>query len=209
MSLAKFFVPVVLACVGVVSAAPLEILKVEQDASAHSKNAPAAAPAGGKKAGPAGPTATEVNQNRTIDTWVRNTTGESQTGTVRYWAIGRDMKSSKVSVFDGGEKAVTLKPGVTEMVASDEIKSDYKQRSSFVASGAAKKGAAPAPNAAANQPEGTKVVGFAVQVIKDGKVLDERYSEPTIKKLIGGTDNGTPAPLHSKGGGGEAAPAAN
>ena len=165
-------------------AASLEILKVEQDASAHAKSGAAPAnPSGGKTAG--GPTGVDISQNRTIDVWVRNGNADSQTGTIRYWAIGRDMKTSKVSVFDGGEKPVTLNARATMMVASEPLKTEYKQRSSFVSTGGGKKGSAGTVNPAANQPEGTKMVGFAVQLIREGKVVDERYSDQSIKKLIG------------------------
>ena len=35
-------------------------------------------------------------------------------------------------------------------------------------------------------------------MIRENKVLDEKFSEGSYKKLVGGTDNGTPAPLYSK-----------
>lgn len=178
---------------GVLNAAPIEIVKVEQDSSSSTKKGAAPAAKG------AAAQAVAISQERVLNIYVRNGTQLPAKADVRFWAIGRDMKTGKLAPSGGGEKPVTLKPNATEMVESGEFTSEYKQRSTFVAVGAAKGAKTPAAAPGSNEASGTKVVGYGVQVIVDGKVVDERFSEGSYKKLVGGSDNGTPAPPFNKG----------
>lgn len=169
---------------GAAFASPVEIVKVTQESSEKMKNAQPATPAPAAKAkGPVQPGPVQVDQGRKLDIFVRNTTQESQVATVRYWVIGRDLKTGKAAPMESAEKQVTLKPTAEEKIVTEEVKSEYKQRSVFG-------GKAPA--------EGTKITGYGVQIIREGKVLDEKFSEMSYKKLVGGSDTGVPAPLYSK-----------
>ncbi|MEY2598430.1 MAG: hypothetical protein RLZZ142_689 [Verrucomicrobiota bacterium] len=141
---------------------------------------------------------TAISVTRVLKLEVRNLSEDVQKVTVRYWCIGRDMKTMSLKVMEGDEKSVDLKSrGVAEVV-SDEVKSEYHVKSSFTAAPAAKGKAAPA--AKPPQPAGgLKLMGYGVQVIREGKVLAERFSDPSLKKVVGGGEGDTPAPLYKAG----------
>jgi hypothetical protein len=141
---------------------------------------------------------TAISVTRVLKLEVRNLSEDVQKVTVRYWCIGRDMKTMNLKVMEGDERSVDLKSrGVAEVV-SDEVKSEYQVKSSFPAAPAAKGKAAPV--AKPSQPTGgLKLMGYGVQVIREGKVLAERFSEPSLKKVVGGGEGDTPAPLYQAG----------
>lgn len=182
--------------------------------TAHEKKDSAEGGADAKK--PAAPTAPgaapkPINQEKAVAITLRNASAKPEAGVlVRYWFIGRDMKTMKNALLDGGESTTDLKPGSSIVITSEPTKSTYTQKQVFVPAaaaakpgmgGGAKVGLPPAKQAEAS---GTKISGYAVQVInKEGKVIAESFLESGYKQLIG-SDGNKPGPLFKKP---EAAPA--
>lgn len=156
------------------------------------KNKPPTAP--GRGAGPK-----PIEQNRVLEMTVRNQGSKPESGlTARYWFVGRDAKTSKMILLDGGESQVNLRPNGTEVITSAAVKSTWTPRPTFVQPVAkAVKGGRPAGNAAPPPPKdatGTRISGYAVQIIKDGKVIASDIMDDAIKALIGAVGN-DPGPL--------------
>jgi hypothetical protein len=149
-----------------------------------------------------------MNQEKALRITVRNIGSKAEAGTtVRYWVVGRDMKTMKPAVMDGGETPVNLKPNGTELIVSDAVKSTFSNRGVYVqmSAGGAKPGGGAAGGAAGSKPaeaSGTKIAGYGAQVIKDGKVIAETFTEPGFKKLVGsdGTKPGDTFKPKSEGG---------
>ncbi len=152
-----------------------------------------AAPAG---AAPATTGPKPITQERALSVTIRNDSSKPVPGvTVRYWFIGRDMKTMKAALLDGGEATADLKPNGVDVVVSDPVKSSYTLRQTFIDTGkAGAKPAAAKPAAGAAEAGGTKVAGYGVQVIKDNKVIAESFLEPGYKTLVG-SDGQTPGAL--------------
>ena len=124
-------------------------------------------------------------QEKALSITVRNSSNKPESNlTVRYWYFGRDMKTMKVDVAGGGESSVNLKPNGSEVIVGAGVQSSYTQKSPFIA-----KPGGPKPGmAAAGKPQeagGIKIVGYGVQVIKEGKVIDESFLEAGHKTVVG------------------------
>jgi hypothetical protein len=211
-----------------VHAAPPTIIieKVEMEGSASGKRA-SAAPAQGTQGRPAttAPTAArpvagagpiQMNQSKVLHIWIRNRTrNEQPETTIRYWVCGRDMKTNKAVVLDGGEQL--WKPGPsgskesTKEILTEPISSSYQMKSNYtpvmvggMAGGMAGMrpgmagarpgmpmmqpglaGGMPAASAAPQTSSGVKIIGHAVQIIQFDKIIEESYIEPSLKELVG------------------------
>ena len=184
--------------------------------TAHEKKDPAEGGADAKKpTAPAAPGAAPkpINQEKAIAITLRNASAKPEAGVlVRYWFIGRDMKTMKNTLLDGGESTADLKPSSSTVINSEPTKSSYTQKQIFVQAaakpgmgGGAKGGQPAAPPAKPAEAGGTKISGYAVQVIsKEGKVVAETFLESGYKQLVG-SDGNKPGPLFKKP---EAEPAA-
>jgi hypothetical protein len=121
------------------------------------------------------------NQEKMMVISVRNASKRAENElTVRYWFIGRDMKTMRSLIIDGGEASADLKPNATMNVTSDPVKGTVSR--TMISPGRL----GPAT--------GIKVAGYAVQVIKAGRVIGEAFQEPIYKKLIG-SEGKTPGPF--------------
>lgn len=130
---------------------------------------------------------------------IRNQSSRSENGIlVRYWFVGRDAKTSKMVLLDGGESQINLKPNGTEVLTSEPVKSTWTPRPTFVQpTPKAAKGSKPVANSATPVPKeatGTRISGHAVQLIRDGKVIAADVMDDSIKTLIG-SDGVTPGRL--------------
>jgi hypothetical protein len=134
---------------------------------------------------------------------VRNASGRFEPAvTVRYWIIGKDPKNSKPALLDGGEAQLNLKPNGVEVITSEPVKTTFTPPSVFRQNGA--RPAAPeAPKVApitedgkAVAPTGLRISSYAIQAIRDGKVIAENVQDQGIKKLIG-SEGKNPGPLFS------------
>ena len=140
-----------------------------------------------------------IEQNKMLEITVRNQSSKPEGGiTVRYWFVGRDAKTSKLVLLDGGESQLDLKPNGTELIRSEQVKSTWTPRPAFVQPAArASRGAKPAAASAPPAPKeatGVRISGHAVQLIREGKVIAADIMDDSIKTLIG-TDGTKPGPL--------------
>lgn len=150
----------------------------------------------------AGPGIRPITQHKVLTVTVRNASSRPEQGiTLRYWIIGRDPKTSKPALLDGGEAQLNVKSNGVEVVTSEPVKTTYTPPSVFRQAGAARP-AAPAPKPPAAEegrtvaPTGLRIGGFAIQAVKDGKVVAENVQDSSIKALIG-SDGSKPGPLFS------------
>ena len=95
---------------------------------------------------------------------------------VKYWFIGHAVTEHASKPLVEGERKAALAPRGKETVESEVVSKTYAEEHYDVA----KKGAKPTKVPAS----GEKIVGYAVRVIKDGKVLSEYYSDLAYKPLI-------------------------
>ena len=135
---------------------------------------------------PAGKAAAKgPSREKVLNITVRNSSNKPEANlTVRYWYFGRDMKTMKVDVIGGGESSVNLKPNGSEVIAGAGVRNSYTMKPIFIPKpGAPKPGMAPA--AKPQEAGGIKIVGYGVQVIKEGKVIDESFLEAAHKTVVG------------------------
>lgn len=212
--------------------APVVIEKVEMEggASGHTTTIPVAAATGTARPGagpapaatprsPVGPRAAtsgpiQMKQSKSLHIWLKNRVrAEQPDTTIRYWICGRDMKTSRAVILDGGEEVWKPGPAGTKESAkeiiSSPVSSNYQLRSNYIAAvpmGMARPGARPGgavatpiPTAGtgAQSSEGVKIIGHAVQVIQYDKIISEDYIEPSLKELVGSKGT-TPGPAFQK-----------
>jgi hypothetical protein len=142
-----------------------------------------------------GPGPRPVTQNKLLNVTVRNASAKPEPGiTLRYWIIGRDPKTSKPALLDGGEAQLNIKPNEVKVISSEPVKTTFTPPSVFRQPGAAKP-AAPAPKPPAAEegkavaPTGMRISGFAIQAVKEDKVIAENVQDQSIKVLIGSEGN--------------------
>jgi hypothetical protein len=150
-----------------------------------------------------GPGIRPITQNKVLNVTVRNASAKPEPGvTIRYWIIGRDPKTSKPALLDGGESQLNLKGNGVEVITSKPVTATFPPPAVFKQAGAAKPGApaAPAPKPPAGEegkavaPTGLRIAGFAIQAIREGKVIAENVQDQAIKTLIG-SEGSKPGPL--------------
>lgn len=134
-----------------------------------------------------------TSQEKALKITVKSSKPESGT-VVRYWFVGRDMKSNKVALLDGGEAPASLKGSTDEIIVTKAVKVSSKPKSAFAAKPGAKPGAAPAAPAGGAANDSIKLAGYGVQVIKENAVIAEYFSEPGVKQVIG-SNGKTPGAL--------------
>ena len=116
-------------------------------------------------------TGRDKTQIRSLKITLNNNSAEAFDGlAVKYWFLGREAKEPTVKVLAEGERKSSLIPRGKDLVESESVSKRYTEER--VDRG--KK--VPA--------SGEKISGYAVRVMKDGKVLAEYYSEPSYKTLI-------------------------
>ena len=150
-----------------------------------------------------GPGPPPGTQNKVLNVTVRNASGRPELGvTIRYWIIGRDPKTSKPAMLDGGEAQVNLRSNGTEVITSEPVKTTFTPPSVFRVGGAPRAAAPPLPKSQVGEdgkvvvPTGLRIAGFAIQAVKDGKIISENVQDQGIKALIGSEGN-KPGPLFS------------
>jgi hypothetical protein len=94
------------------------------------------------------------------------------------------MKTMKPLLMDCGEESADLKPNAIVNLTTGAVKSSVSRTMA-------------APGKAV-QVTGVKLVGYAVQVIKGGRVVGDAYQEQVYKKLIG-SEGKTPGPFFKPG----------
>lgn len=194
----KPFCLVLFFCVSVVSTASAVLELTGELVNFRDKREPGEKAPAPMKPGP-GPR--PVTQNKVLTVTVRNASARIEPGiTLRYWIIGRDPKTSKPALLDGGETQLNLRPNGVEVVTSEPVKTTFTPPSVFRQAGAARP-APPAPKPPTEEgkavaPTGMRIAGFAIQAVKDGKVIAENVQDQSIKALIG-SEGTKPGPLFS------------
>jgi len=116
---------------------------------------------------------------------LQNGTKESQTLTLRYWIIGKDTKSNKTSSIAGKDEAVSLNPNETKAIESTDYRDQLRPEQNPKGFGL------PVWT-------GSKITGWGVQLIKDNKVVSEKFSNPSFDKVVGATGTEEPAPAYKR-----------
>ena len=89
-----------------------------------------------------------VTQNKVLNVTVRNASGRPEPGvTIRYWIIGRDPKTSKPALLDGGEAQVNLRSNGIEVITSEPVKTTFTPPSVFRVGGTQRAAPPPPPKA--------------------------------------------------------------
>jgi hypothetical protein len=127
----------------------------------------------------------EVNMSKQLALKVRNTSGEQQKATVRYWLFGRDAKNV-LEVVGGGEVEVSVPAKGSERVEMDPVDFEFKEPKSIqpmrMAGRPAQRTAQPTQKA---EKKGTKYAGFGVQVLRGSEVMASQFSEETYMAKVG------------------------
>ena len=169
------------------AASTIEIENVELANSLHKET--------GQVAGLAGKGRLTRAQEQQLHIRVKNRTNLTQASIiVRYWFIGRNLQTNKAVLMEGGQETISLAArGAGEAakeIITKSVGSNYQEAGMQVPR--LKQGALGATNDA-----GVKIIGHAVQVIQNGKVLSEHFSTSEMKAHIGAQGD-NPAPLFEK-----------
>ena len=123
---------------------------------------------------------------------------------VKYWFFGRSMTDRGVKVLVEGERKVSLAARAKELVESEVVTKSYTEAHNAPVGGnpvrggqGRGQGAVASVKVAAS---GEKIVGHAVRLMNDGKVLAEHFSDVTYKAIIDKPGAAAPAPAANKAG---------
>jgi hypothetical protein len=117
----------------------------------------------------------DKTQIRSLKVQLDNNSAQAFDGlVVKYWFLGHAAADHANKVLAEGERKSSLTPRGREIVESEVVSK------SFVEAHSEAKGKTSTKVPAS----GEKITGYAVRVLKEGKVLAETYSEPSFKDLI-------------------------
>jgi hypothetical protein len=126
-------------------------------------------------------TGSDKTQVRSLNIRLDNNSTQTFDGLlVKYWFFGRDMKTRDVTILKTGERKSTLAPRSKELVESETVSSDYVEEHYEVPKAKGGKAGKPTKVPAS----GAKIMGYAVRVMKDDRVMAEYYSEPSYKERV-------------------------
>lgn len=130
-------------------------------------------------------TASVHHQRKELTATLTNLSREEQKGlTVKWYAFGREVKSNKVVIFSSASNSVTLpaaKAGSDTFTASTTYTPDH----SVVSSSSGRKTSGRSRTSVKKvSGSGTKMLGWGVQVIRDGKVVAEEFQPPGHKASL-------------------------
>ena len=122
-------------------------------------------------------------QEKSLKIFVTNGTAQDIANlTVKYYFFGHGLKEHESEVMEKGERPVSVKARLTEMVETPAVTATAIEKHSTGAGGKSK-GKAKAKSVAAS---GEKLTGYGVQVVGAGKVLADYFSEPSFREIVGG-----------------------
>ncbi len=117
----------------------------------------------------------DKTQIRSLKIQLDNNSAQALDGlVVKYWFIGHPITEHVAKPIAEGERKSSLTPRGKDIVESETVSKHY------VEAHVEKKGKATVKVPAS----GEKIVGYAVRVMKDNKVIAEYYSDPAYKMLI-------------------------
>jgi hypothetical protein len=131
----------------------------------------------------------DKTQVRSLKITLNNNSGEAFDGlVVKYWFLGHALTEHNQKVLSEGERKSSLTPRGKDVVESETISKHYVEAHTAPAKGGKGGAAAKVPAS------GEKITGYAVRVMKEGKVLADYYSEPSYKDLVEKPGAAAPAP---------------
>lgn len=124
---------------------------------------------------------------------------------VKYWFFGRSMTERGVKVLGEGERKVSLAARAKELVESEVVTKSYTEaHNNLVMGGNPVRGGQGGGQGAVQSVKvpasGEKIMGHAVRLMNDGKVVAEHFSDVTYKAIIDKPAAAAPAPAANKAG---------
>jgi len=118
---------------------------------------------------------------------------------VKYWFFGRSMTERGVKVLVEGERKVSLAARAKELVESEVVTKSYTEAHNNLVMGG-QGGGQGAVQSVKVPASGEKIMGHAVRLMNDGKVVAEHFSDVTYKAIIDKPAAAAPAPAANKAG---------
>lgn len=124
---------------------------------------------------------------------------------VKYWFFGRSMTERGVKVLVEGERKVSLAARAKELVESEVVTKSYTEAHNNLVMGGnpvrrGQGGGQGAVQSVKVPASGEKIMGHAVRLMNDGKVVAEHFSDVTYKAIIDKPAAAAPAPAANKAG---------
>ena len=124
---------------------------------------------------------------------------------VKYWFFGRSMTERGVKVLVEGERKVSLAARAKELVESEVVTKSYTEAHNTLVMGGnpvrgGQGGGQGAVQSVKVPASGEKIMGHAVRLMNDGKVVAEHFSDVTYKAIIDKPAAAAPAPAANKAG---------
>ncbi len=129
-----------------------------------------------------------IQQHRSLTIKLTNISSEPVSGlVVKYFFIGHDMKDHKMKVLQHGERKADLPTRKTETVESEEAVNAYTEAHTAMSKskGNSKGKSGNRSSAKKVAASGQKVMGYAVQVFRGGKLEVAEYSADSFKEIVG------------------------
>ena len=115
------------------------------------------------------------HQSKELTATITNLSREEQKGlTVKWYAFGREVKSNRVVIFRSASNSITLPPA---KAGADTFKAatTYTPDHSVVSSSRSRTSGKTRTSVKKVSGSGTKMLGWGVQVMRDGKVVAEEF----------------------------------
>jgi hypothetical protein len=129
-------------------------------------------------------TASVHHQRKELTATITNLSREEQKGlTIKWYAIGREMKGNRVVIFSNASNSMTLGPA---KAGTDIFKAatTYTPDHSVVSSSRSRTSGKTRTSVKKVSGTGTKMLGWGVQVIRDAKVVAEEFQPPGQKASL-------------------------
>jgi len=107
--------------------------------------------------------------------------------TIRYWFFGKSIDGGAEKVMKKGEVAMKLDAGETKKAQSDTVTTTYTEDHYKVEKSKGKssgKGKSSNTKVKKVEGEGSRITGYAVQVIEEGRIAASYYSAPSYEALL-------------------------
>ncbi len=162
---------------------------------------------GAGKGQPAGQPSAKKTQVQTLKIRLENSSTKDSFDNlvVKYWFFGRSMTERGVKVLVEGERKVSLAARAKELVESEVVTKSYTEaHNNLVMGGNPVRGGQGGGQGAVQSVKvpasGEKIMGHAVRLMNDGKVVAEHFSDVTYKAIIDKPAAAAPAPAANKAG---------
>ena len=124
------------------------------------------------------------HQTKELTATLTNLSREEQKGlTVKWYAFGREVKGNRVVIFSSASHSMTLGPA---KAGTDTFKTatTYTPDHSVVSSSRSRTSGKTRTSVKKVSGTGTKMLGWGVQIMRDGKVVAEEFQPPGQKASL-------------------------